>query len=127
MKALTIKQPWAHLIALGIKDVENRTWRTHFRGRIYIHASASKPEYFKNLTLVQLHSLPVEAKENVVKRSYCTSAIIGEVEIVDCIKDSKSIWAIEGSWHWVLKNAVMYEKPIPNVKGKLSFWEFKNP
>lgn len=27
MKLLTIKQPWASLICLGIKDVENRTWK----------------------------------------------------------------------------------------------------
>ena len=27
MKLLTIKQPWASLICMGIKDVENRTWR----------------------------------------------------------------------------------------------------
>ena len=40
MKALSIKQPWASLIAHGIKDIENRNWKTHFRGRIYIHASA---------------------------------------------------------------------------------------
>ena len=38
MKALSIKQPWASLIAHGIKDIENRTWKTNFRGRIYIHA-----------------------------------------------------------------------------------------
>ena len=40
MKALTIKQPWASLIASGIKDIENRTWKTHYRGKIYIHASS---------------------------------------------------------------------------------------
>lgn len=39
MKALSIKQPWASLIAQGIKDIENRTWKTSYRGRIYIHAS----------------------------------------------------------------------------------------
>ena len=27
-------------------------------------------------------------------------------------------------WNWVLVNPVLYEKPINNVKGKLSFWEF---
>ena len=32
MKALTIKQPWASLIVHGIKDIENRTWRTDYRG-----------------------------------------------------------------------------------------------
>lgn len=40
MRSLTIKQPWASLIVEGIKDIENRTWKTHFRGRIYVHASA---------------------------------------------------------------------------------------
>ena len=38
-KAISIKQPWASLIAHGIKNIENRTWKTNFRGRIYIHAS----------------------------------------------------------------------------------------
>ena len=40
MKALSIRQPWAWLIARGVKTVENRTWATNFRGRFYIHASA---------------------------------------------------------------------------------------
>jgi len=38
MKALSIRQPWASLIMAGIKPVENRTWKTNFRGRIWIHA-----------------------------------------------------------------------------------------
>lgn len=40
MKALSIKQPFAALIVHGIKDIENRTWKTNYRGKIYIHASA---------------------------------------------------------------------------------------
>ena len=40
MKALTVQQPFASLICQGIKDVENRSWRTNFRGTIYIHAAA---------------------------------------------------------------------------------------
>ena len=44
MKAISIKQPWASLIAHGIKDIENRTWRTNYRGRVLIHAGASKKE-----------------------------------------------------------------------------------
>lgn len=46
-KVLSIKQPWASLICtprsdnnlFGIKDIENRSWKTKFRGRILIHAS----------------------------------------------------------------------------------------
>src|SRR4051812_9812953 len=39
MKALSIRQPWAYLIAHGFKPVENRTWNTKVRGEILIHAS----------------------------------------------------------------------------------------
>jgi len=38
MKALTIHQPWASLIALGIKTIETRTWPTKYRGELAIHA-----------------------------------------------------------------------------------------
>ena len=38
MKALSIKQPWAYLIAHGVKNVENRTWYTRVRGTVLIHA-----------------------------------------------------------------------------------------
>lgn len=38
MKAITISQPWASLIASGKKWVENRTWATNYRGPIAIHA-----------------------------------------------------------------------------------------
>jgi hypothetical protein len=40
MKTLTIKQPWASLIVEGLKDIENRTWATKFRGRVLVHAAA---------------------------------------------------------------------------------------
>lgn len=39
MKVLSIRQPWAWLIMTGLKDIENRTWNTDFRGRFAIHAS----------------------------------------------------------------------------------------
>lgn len=137
MKALSIKQPWASLIAHGIKDIENRTWKTNFRGRIYIHASAKIVDV--DFTKEQINQLenkgiticgagyPLELR--------ITSAIIGEVDIVDCVINHDSIWADKMDNHlyaneslhiynWVLANPVLYDKPILNVKGKLSFWEF---
>ena len=42
MKALTICQPYAHLIVQGRKTCENRTWATNYRGRLYIHAGKSR-------------------------------------------------------------------------------------
>lgn len=41
MKAITIKQPWATLIALGEKKFETRSWQTKHRGTIAIHAGKS--------------------------------------------------------------------------------------
>ena len=38
MKAITIKQPWATLIAKGYKEYEFRTWKTKYRGEILIHS-----------------------------------------------------------------------------------------
>lgn len=45
MKALSIKQPWARLIAHGIKDIKNRTWKCpqkYIGQRVLIHASSAK-------------------------------------------------------------------------------------
>jgi activating signal cointegrator 1 len=41
MKALTLWQPWASLVALGLKHVETRSWATKYRGLLAIHAAAA--------------------------------------------------------------------------------------
>lgn len=41
MKALTLTQPWASLIAFGAKTVETRSWATSYRGPLAIHAAAN--------------------------------------------------------------------------------------
>jgi hypothetical protein len=43
MKVLVVRQPWAWLIVNGHKDIENRSWRTRYRGTLLIQASASLP------------------------------------------------------------------------------------
>lgn len=100
LKVLSVRQPYAYLIIYGGKDVENRTWRTHYRGRLYIHSPSFQYS------------------------DYITSAIIGYVDLVDVISDSDSKWAEENQWHWVLKNPVAIE-PIKNIKGKLGVWDYE--
>lgn len=48
MKALTLWQPWASLVALGVKTVETRSWSTPYRGPLAIHAAAT-PDGFDQL------------------------------------------------------------------------------
>ena len=127
MKAITIKQPWASLIVSGLKDIENRTWKTNFRGRVLIHAGMKADNHWSA-------SVPVCNKVDKFLReiskggtdwsNYHFGAIIGSVEIVDCVQNHPSLWAENGVWNWVLANPVMFDEPITGVKGKLSFWEY---
>jgi hypothetical protein len=40
MKALTLTQPWASLVSLGMKKIETSSWSTPYRGLLLIHAGA---------------------------------------------------------------------------------------
>lgn len=130
MKAITIKQPWASLIVHGIKDIENRTWscpNKYLGQRVLIHAS-KVPECvypFEVLNTKQETQLMsrLEIKE-FLEYSSITSAIIGSVEIVECVQKHPSIWAEKGVYNWVLANPIIYDEPFEKVKGKLSFWNY---
>lgn len=43
MKALSLKQPWANMIARGIKTIETRKWATEYRGDLLIVSSKNPP------------------------------------------------------------------------------------
>lgn len=141
-KAISIKQPWAYLICTGIKDVENRTWPTKYRGRVYIHASGTSWAWYKVCNYLTDKMADVFEKmgfNGKWLRDLHVSAIIGHVDIVDCVINYNSIWAEQSDmfrrthsagivsnppiYNWVLANPVLFEKPILNVKGKLSFWD----
>lgn len=47
MKALTLTQPWATLVAIGAKRIETRSWHTSYRGPLAIHAAKTFPEWAK--------------------------------------------------------------------------------
>lgn len=81
MKVLSIRQPWASLIVDRVKDIENRTWETPFRGDFLVHATkwtserqfyaATKPHSFRSA---------IETSER----------IIGQATLVDCVRSSRS-------------------------------------
>lgn len=125
MKAITIKQPWASLIVHGIKDIENRSWRTNFRGRVLIHASGSHGRKFSvDLTDAQIKVAFATIAKETMFGNMPFGSIIGSVEIVDCVQNHPSIWADKSVYNWVLANPILFEKTFENVKGKLSFWDY---
>lgn len=123
MKVITLKQPWATLVAEGIKKYEFRSWKTNYRGKILIHAGAGidKEEMvrFKDLNL-----------------KYPSKRIIAEVEIVDCLElDDKLNKEIinEHNVAYGSKKRTGYAWKLENVKkinddneisGKLGLWNY---
>jgi len=111
MKCLSIRQPWANAIMFLGKDIENRTWPTHFRGDCLIHAGRlidRDGDYF-------IRKLTGRGSGEVR-----TGGIIGIVEIVDCVTDSPSRWFF-GEYGFVLRNP----RPLPFIpyKGSLGFFD----
>ena len=129
MKALTIMQPWAELIASGEKRVENRTWRTRYRGPLAIHAGVSR-EWFD------------ESEQGTGDRGqYDFGAVIAVAELVECLPFDEAKqrrlpgdeldWLADhehtqGPWCWVLSNVRRLPEPIP-CTGRQSLWEWEPP
>lgn len=117
MKALSIRQPWAHMIIHGGKDIENRTWKTKLRGRFLVHASKgmTKQEYQFVVEYCARRELPSPPPYDQLKRG----GVIGTVELVDCIYSSDSPWYM-GDVGFVLANP----SPLQFIEcpGRLGFY-----
>lgn len=111
LPALTIKQPWAQLIMLGIKDIENRTWATEYRGPIFIHAGQKWDS----------DPWPVESGLTIDEDLVPRGMILGTVDLVDIVKDSVSPWALPFQYHWVIKNPSLLSAPVP-WRGQMGLW-----
>jgi hypothetical protein len=121
MKALTVRQPYAGLIAAGVKTIEVRSWVTHYRGPLLIHAG--------------LAPIPPDARDDpLVDRLFrrhsdlfhASGAIIAIVDLVECRPmtraDRRAAWADPewGDWAWCL-TAVRLVRPVRSV-GLRGLW-----
>ena len=114
IKALSIRQPWAELIIMGVKDVENRSWATEHRGSLIIHAART------------LDVSKEELKEYAEQYGFdpdnlVYGALIGIVEVVDCTMMVSSDWHYKGQYGWYLKNPKRLEVPVL-MKGRLGLF-----
>lgn len=103
MKAISVRQPWANMIASGVKTIETRTWPTKYRGRVLI-VSSKKPN---------------------IHPAGCAVAV---ATIIDCVKmtpDHEEFACCDvypGAWAWMLEDIKKIDDPFP-VKGKLGFYD----
>ena len=150
MKALTVMEPWATLVfrldAYGVpfKQVETRSWKTNYRGKLAIHAGKRKlhksVDFFLGMSEEDMtHFMEAGIDGDKALDQLVYGAIIGEVEVSDCVPMEElrngpyarpgemafGDWS-DGRYGWLLSNPVLYEKPIP-AAGKLGLWEWEAP
>ncbi len=99
LPALSVRQPWAWLIVSGLKDVENRPRRTHYRGPLLIHAGLSLDSYTEENVAWLNNKFGVR-----IPVKLDTGGIVGIVDVVDCVESHKSKWFNKGNFSWVLAN-----------------------
>ena len=130
MKVLSLTQPYASLIKYGYKKIETRSWKTSYRGKIYIHASSTKIpkkyndkkevmdlvkdkniEYGRIICCCDLVDCKLMTEEfiNDLKKNNYTEYICGEYEV--------------GRYAWILENIKVLECPI-EAKGHLGIWNY---
>ena len=124
MKVITIKQPWASLIAYGYKSYEFRSWKTKYRGSIYVHAGkGTDKKAMKDFEYLNLN--------------YPKSRIIAEVYLEDCVfidskvddklkKENKKLYADNiGNYAWKL-SGVKKIKNNRHINGQLGLWNIED-
>lgn len=140
MKAISLWQPWASLMAIGAKTIETRHWPTHYRGLLAIHAAKRKVwhelESYIHKPIFQKALWPVLPEpwgNSTLINSLPFGAIVGVVEVFDCQPTERLVHTalppeeIEfGNWGinrfgWLTRNARKCREPI-FCYGRQGFW-----
>ena len=105
IRMLTVRQPWAEMIARGEKLIENRTRPTNYRGLIAIHASKSQAEC--NFDVIRRY--PNMAFGAIIAVAELTSSVHVDWLPIEILKKD----APDGPYCWRLKDLKRMESPIP--------------
>ena len=130
MKAISIMQPWAWLIVMGFKDIENRDWLTNYRGPAFVHAGKKCDHDAMRALQKGRHPVTGEVFPEAVYKFEShviigadsplnVGGIVGMTEIVDCVSSSSSPWFV-GDYGFVVRNS----RPLPfkPLRGQLGFF-----
>lgn len=143
MKALTLTQPWATLVALGAKRIETRTWHTKYTGPIAIHAAKGFPKWAQETCwrdpfdevlrgllgdgtwkCIDPKLLPTAAVIATANLDSCrsTSDVAGEISEQERAFGDYSA----GRYAWSLSDVKVFYPPIL-AKGAQGLWRWENP
>ena len=143
MKALTLTQPWASLVACGEKRFETRSWQPYHLGQVAIHAAKGMPTWVPEVVegspvirgLLDEHGwsldeLPMGAMIAVARLEWAepTSSVYLQ-DVLDRLggQHERDLGDYgPGHWAWYLTGVHQLSKPIPAL-GKLGLWEWTPP
>lgn len=114
MLALSVRQPWTDHLIHGEKRIENREWRTGYRGTLLLHAA---------LKIERGPGTP-----EPLRKEMPTGAIIGAMRLREVLMRHEVIarypeqerWA-HGKWCWVFSDPVALDEPI-TCPGRLALF-----
>ena len=155
MKAITIHQPWASLLACGAKRYETRSWQTKYRGPIAIHASVMKRkcyDFIGSAVIDVMEEALISGQQSYLFNDLPHGGIIATAMLVECwkviehtptaiiLKQSNGIGEDKisindpclkfgdysvGRYVWGLTNMIMFPEPIP-AKGQQGLWNWED-
>jgi hypothetical protein len=132
VKALSLWQPWASLIAAGLKRYETRHWRTGYRGLLAIHAAKREPD-------IQYEDLLDDVPDSLtwpppLGEVVCLARLVDIVPTDRLMTDPDFKWSLEyglgdyspGRYAWRLEVVEVYDPPIP-ARGAQGLFEWTPP
>ena len=128
MKVISIKEPFATLIMNGIKKIETRSWKTNYRGELFIHASGKSlaKEFLINDTILNLIQGLDMHYGNIISKGTLVDCIYMDEKFISGIKKDSIEYACGfyevGRYAWVFQN-IEPIYPIP-AKGKINICNF---
>lgn len=127
MKVLTLKEPWASLIASGHKQIETRSWKVNYRGSIFVHAGSGCAVPSRISEVGQLVAIPKPMHGNIIAKVEIADCIEITEEYANKVKQTDPVSYIcgdftPGRFAWILRNPQIV-KPIP-ISGKLGLWNY---
>ena len=127
MKVITIKQPYATLIAKGLKRYEFRTWKTNYRGEIYIHAGKGIDK--KAMKRYEKLGLQYPRGQVIAKATLKDCLVIDDAMKQKLKEENEYIYegiVSDETWrgYGFLLEDIEEIEPI-SINGKLSLWNYE--
>ena len=140
MKAITLWQPYASLVAIGAKQNETRSWATKYRGPLAIHAAMNMPKWVKKLLpgfarLIGIKEYNGSWLYYLEHGSGPFGKVVAIGNLVDCVPITPEFVAnlseqekafgdyTPGRFAWILEDVRRFEKPVP-AKGMQGLWNW---